>query len=118
MFDLKTSSPLSLFPETLRSSAAISKPKFGVQKNTLFRTELKLAVIVWAKVWPTRTPKHLKKCIVRLLMQEDLNGSLHIKNTCRESIYAKTRSGEGITPKPKRNGRVCTCVLAELDQSQ
>jgi cytochrome c oxidase assembly protein Cox11 len=42
------------------------------QKNTLFRSKLKFAIIVWAKVWPASTAKHFKKCVVWCFTEKTL----------------------------------------------
>ena len=48
------------------------------KKNTLLRTKLKLALIIWTKMRPASTPKYLEKGIIRLFIKENLNGSLHV----------------------------------------
>ena len=73
------------------------------KKDTLLGTKLKLALVIRAKMWPASTPKNLKKCIIRLFIKENLNGSLHVQNTSGTTIYEKTCSGESITPESERN---------------
>ena len=48
------------------------------KKNTLLRTKLKLALVIWTKMRPASTPKYLAKGIIRLFIKENLNGSLHV----------------------------------------
>ena len=48
------------------------------KENTLLRTKLKLALVIWTKMRPASTPKDLEKGIIRLFIKENLNGSLHV----------------------------------------
>ena len=73
------------------------------KEDTLFRTKLKLSIIVGPKVRPTRTTKNFKECIVREFLEQKLKGCLHMEKSSGSSIDQKTRSGKSITPKPKRH---------------
>jgi hypothetical protein len=53
------------------------------KEYTFFRSKLKFATIVGAKVRPTSTPKNLEKCVVRNFMQEKFDGGFHMKHSCR-----------------------------------
>jgi hypothetical protein len=48
------------------------------KKDTLFGPKFQLAFIIWAKMRPASTTKHFKESIVRLFIQEEFNGSLHV----------------------------------------
>jgi hypothetical protein len=48
------------------------------EENTLFRTKLKLSIVVGPKVRPTRTTKNLEERIIREFLEQELKGCLHI----------------------------------------
>jgi hypothetical protein len=73
------------------------------KKNTLFRTELQLVMIIGMKVWPTRAAKDLQKSIIRNFLKEKLKWCFHIENTSGKPIYQETSCGKSITPKQKGN---------------
>jgi hypothetical protein len=68
----------------------------------LFRTELKLATIIWAEMRPAYTTKDFEKSIIKRLFKEALKRSLHINDTARQAINEETRCGKSITPEAIR----------------
>ena len=74
------------------------------KKHTLFRPKLQFALVIWAKMWPTRTPKDLEKRIIRNFIQQEFKWCFHLTESCRESVNEKACGGKRITPKPGRNG--------------
>ena len=74
------------------------------KKHALFRPKLQLALVIWTKMRPTRTPKDLEKSIIRSFIQQEFKWCFHLTESCRKSINKKACSGKRITPKPERNG--------------
>ena len=74
------------------------------KKHALFRPNLQLALVIWTKMRPTRTPKDLEKSIIRSFIQQELKWCFHLTESCRESVNEKACGGKCITPKPERDG--------------
>ena len=85
------------------------------KKHTLFRPKLQLALVIWTKMWPTRTPKDLEKSIIRSFIQQESKWCFHLTESCRKSINKKACSGKHITPK---TGKEWRHGQAKQDQSQ
>jgi hypothetical protein len=68
------------------------------QKHTLLRSKLKFMIIIWSKMRPTSTTKHLKKGVVRCFLEKTLKRSFHIDCATREPVDEKTGSSKSITP--------------------
>ena len=73
------------------------------KKHALFRPKLQLVLVIWTKMWPTRTPKDLEKHIIENFIQQELKWCFHLTESCRESVNEKACGGKRITPKLERN---------------
>ena len=49
------------------------------KEDTFFRTELKLATIIMTEMRPAHTTEHLKKGVIRSLMEQECKRSFHTK---------------------------------------
>jgi hypothetical protein len=74
------------------------------KKDTFFRAKLKLATVIRASMGPTSTTIHLKKSVMRRLMEQLFDRSFHIEDMCRHTVDEKTRDKKSIAPIPKRDG--------------
>jgi hypothetical protein len=66
------------------------------KKDTLFGPKFQFLFVVWACMRLASTPKHLKKCIIRLFIKKKFNRSLHVENTSGSTVDEKIGSSEGI----------------------
>jgi hypothetical protein len=66
------------------------------QKHTLLRSKLKFMIIIWTKMRPTRTAKHLKKGVVRCFFEKTLKRSFHIDGATRKPVDEETGSSKSI----------------------
>ena len=73
------------------------------KKDTFFRTELKLAIIIRTEKRPARTTEHFKKRLIRSLTKQEFKWSFHMKEPRRKPIYKKTGCSKSIAPKTKRD---------------
>ena len=74
------------------------------KKQALLRLKLQPALVIWTKMWPTRTPKDLEKRIIRNFIQQELKWRFHLTESCRESVNEKACGVKCITPKLERDG--------------
>lgn len=84
-------------------------------ENTLFRSELKLAFIEGAKIWPTHAPKNSKRLLISFDMKQALNRCLKLYNLARgmiDYIHSNTKS---FVPKFKRCGSLGQKGQSNLD---
>jgi hypothetical protein len=72
------------------------------KKNTLFRAELQLAMIIGTKVRPARAAKNLQKCVIGNFLKKKLKWCFHIKNTSGKPIYQETSCGKKHHSKTER----------------
>jgi hypothetical protein len=68
------------------------------KKGTPSRPKLKFMRIIWAKIGPARTPKHVKVRVVGISTEKKMEWSIIIKEICRGVVDEMSGGKKGLIP--------------------